>query len=987
MAFTKYASLEVSKVLEIKGSAERDASASLAKIAAFEDYRTEDGYLYARIRAISSRVNKNHDGWPSVELAGGQDVFDRHTSSTGGFTVNANANDQYGFSTFIGKPIFVDHHNSDPSRARGVIVDAKLHVDDHKTAAQKDSYYRDAPANHTPPTWVELLLEVDAKSFPKLAKAIIDGSKNAKNGIDGFSMGCDVERSVCNICKNSATTPDEFCNHVRMKGAMCDYIDPETGHKTSKKSYEDCYGIKFFEISAVFDPADETALIREVRSNVKETSMNKQSEILFPPCPKCKKVAGFENYPFANGLLWCKNMACQHIIKPEDLGKVYNDLMLNNSLDAMSLPEVDKDHPANARGGKITTKEASMNKFAPISEYDKYFGGTGAAKKAYDSMIDQYGEEKGKEVFYATMNKKKNKQEKNSSEGFVPPESVQNNAKRGLEMVEAGEAGDGLESATKGRAHDIASGKALSLDHVKRMHSFFERHDKTRPDNGGKGNSPWKTAWMLWGGDSGRSWAESVVGKEVGHDKSEKTSNDKPQITKTRAPEEVDTLREDKVCDICGEIMDGPQCDVCGYEAEPEGFGDPDLSAAKKHDESEEESKESLSTLDVDTNNLPTLSHVTDTGWNTSDVKVAQINRTEKPVLPARRQPASNEPKDRVVKDQKRPDTSSVRTASDFIAVATNQKRNNMETHTADAMTSAPAVAKPDYHTDVEGTGGVGGASNEEASKANAQVNLTDIGGVSGVGTGDEKTVQVDQGDEHSKNIEAIHTDTFGPNDGDSLGQQNPVTDVSSYQVFNSDSFTPIKHHEIPATKSAAWVVSDVRGTEPSDPMGKADDRIDVTDNKGPYAITTQDSGPTATFPDGNSAVTRNANPTDKSKSDSFYEHQNSNEFYPTGVDSKDHAFGDGNDSTAHIMSAFKLADTEIELGILDASQKYARVAELEKAAPAIVEASLAYANRVKTAGLKKSARTAKRLPSLVREASTAPVTTQADSDDSALFM
>jgi len=898
MAFTKYASLEVSKVLEIKGSAERDASASLSKIAAFEDYRTEDGYLYARIRAISSRVNKNHDGWPSVELAGGQDVFDRHTSSTGGFTVNANASDQYGFSTFLGKPIFVDHHNSDPSRARGVIVDAKLHVDDHKTAAQKDSYYRDAPANHTPPTWVELLLEVDAKSFPKLAKAIIDGSKNAKSGIDGFSMGCDVERSVCNICKNSATTPDEFCNHVRMKGAMCDYIDPETGHKTSKKSYEDCYGIKFFEISAVFDPADETALIREVRSNV---------------------------------------------------------------------------------------KEASMNKFAPISEYDKYFGGTGAAKKAYDSMIDQYGEEKGKEVFYATMNKKKNKQEKNSSEGFVPPESVQNNAKRGLEMVEAGEAGDGLESATKGRAHDIASGKALSLDHVKRMHSFFERHDKTRPDDGGKGNSPWKTAWMLWGGDSGRSWAESVVGKEVGHDKSEKTSNDKPQITKTRAPEEVDTLREDKVCDICGEIMDGPQCDVCGYEAEPEGFGDPDLTAAKRHDESEEANEESLSTLDVDTNNLPTLSHVTDAGWTVSDTKISQINKIERPILPVQTPPASNEPQDYVVKDPQKPVTSSVRTASDFLAAAGNRKRNNMETHIADAMTSAPAVAKPDYNTDVVGTGGVGGASNEDASKADAQVNVTDIGGISGVGTGDEKTVEVDQGDEHSKNIEAIHTDTFHGDKGDSLGQHDPVTDVSSYQVFNSDSATPLTMHE-PAAKASSWVVSDVRGAEPSDPIGKADDRISVTDDKGPYAITTQDSGPTATFPDGNSAVTRQADPVDPS-SKSFYHDQNSKEFYPTGVDSKDHAFGDGNDSTAHIMSAFKLADTEIELGILDASQKYARVAELEKAAPAIVEASLAYANRVKTAGLKKSARTAKRLPSLVREASTAPATTQADSDDSALFM
>src|SRR5690606_24933935 len=124
-------------------------------------------------------------------------------------------------------------------------------------------YYANAPSEHTPPTWIELLLEIDAKSFPKLAQAIIEGSKDANKGIDGFSMGCDVERSVCNICKNAATSPDEYCEHVRMKGAEFDVID-DNGHKTSRRSYEDCYGIRFFEISAVFDPADETALIREV---------------------------------------------------------------------------------------------------------------------------------------------------------------------------------------------------------------------------------------------------------------------------------------------------------------------------------------------------------------------------------------------------------------------------------------------------------------------------------------------------------------------------------------------------------------------------------------------------------------------------------------------------------------------------------------------------------------------------------------------------
>jgi len=365
MAFTKFASVEFSDILDTKGSDRQVKSASLARLSEFNDYRTEDGYLYARIRAISSRVNKNHDGWPSIELAGSPDIFDRYkqAGADGGFTVEAKKGDEYGFSTFLGKPIFVDHNNSDPSRARGVIVDAKLHVEDHKTAAQLDSYYASAPENHNPPTWIELLLEVDAKSFPKLAKAIIAGSKNSSNGIDGFSMGCDVDYTVCNICKNSAYSPDDFCQHVRMKGADFDHYDND-GKRTSKKSYEDCYGIKFFEISAVFDPADETALIREVKSSVKE------SKPIFPPCPACGEVAGFKNYPFANGYLECENSACRHLITFQDLGDIMNNLSLNNSLDMMTLPEVDKDHPANARGGKVASTKIADNPL-PQAEMEK----------------------------------------------------------------------------------------------------------------------------------------------------------------------------------------------------------------------------------------------------------------------------------------------------------------------------------------------------------------------------------------------------------------------------------------------------------------------------------------------------------------------------------------------------------------------------------------------------------------------------------------
>lgn len=270
MSITKFASFESSKVLELKGTATQQRTASLDKISDFHDYRTSDGYLYARIRAISSRTNKNHDGWPSVELAGSKEIFDKHRKSAAtGFTVEAaDGSKEFGFATFVGKPIFVDHHNSDPKRARGVIVDSKLNVlGGHESSL--DSYYSsgDVDPEHMPPTEVELLLEVDAKKFPKLAKAVQEGE------IDGFSMGCDVESSKCSHCGNIATNPDEYCFHIQAKGATHDFKTAD-GKRVSKKSYENCYGIKFFEISAVFEPADETALTKEIRSSIQHEGEN-----------------------------------------------------------------------------------------------------------------------------------------------------------------------------------------------------------------------------------------------------------------------------------------------------------------------------------------------------------------------------------------------------------------------------------------------------------------------------------------------------------------------------------------------------------------------------------------------------------------------------------------------------------------------------------------------------------------------------------------
>lgn len=185
------------------------------------EYDERPGYLYVHSRAISSRVNENYDGFDGDEIA-------------------------KSYQTFHGKPVFISHHNSDPKRARGVIVAEALHPD----------------FNHdgSPDTWVEVVMEVDAKTFPKLAKAILAGRVNRT------SMGCDVERSQCSACNNWATTPMEYCAHIpRAKGQRI-FRTTAGSRKKGQLIFEQCYGLSFFENSLLLEPpADPTAHVLNIK--------------------------------------------------------------------------------------------------------------------------------------------------------------------------------------------------------------------------------------------------------------------------------------------------------------------------------------------------------------------------------------------------------------------------------------------------------------------------------------------------------------------------------------------------------------------------------------------------------------------------------------------------------------------------------------------------------------------------------------------------
>lgn len=258
--FTKYADAEIVEFVPL-------TTEEIKKTASFEhipedSFRTNDGYMYVKVRAISSRVNKNNDGWPVEELAGMHEPDYRSLVSkleAEGKTSaeekrvftssNLSTKGEYGFKTFAGRPVFVDHNNTNPHRARGVIVDSLLYIEPSSKKYASDDYWTKAPGNHTPETWIELLLEVDAKSFPKLAKEIKEGKINA------VSMGANVDYTKCSVCDNKAVSIGDYCNHIKNKG-----IKHIAADGTVKHSYEDCYGVNFFEISFVFDPADVTAL-------------------------------------------------------------------------------------------------------------------------------------------------------------------------------------------------------------------------------------------------------------------------------------------------------------------------------------------------------------------------------------------------------------------------------------------------------------------------------------------------------------------------------------------------------------------------------------------------------------------------------------------------------------------------------------------------------------------------------------------------------
>ena len=130
-----------------------------------------------------------------------------------------------------------------------------------------------------------------------------------------------------------------------------------------------------------------------------------------------------------------------------------------------------------------------------------------------------------------------------SKEGYKPTAGMQSAARRAIKLKEQGKAKGAGTAVGWTRAGQLARGETLSLSTVKRMYSFFSRHevDKKGKDwDNSENPSNGKIMWLAWGGDAGFSWSRKIVERE-------KNKNVKKSLAAKEMIEEIKDILDDVV--------------------------------------------------------------------------------------------------------------------------------------------------------------------------------------------------------------------------------------------------------------------------------------------------------------------------------------------------------------------------------------------------------------------------------------------------------
>ncbi len=103
------------------------------------------------------------------------------------------------------------------------------------------------------------------------------------------------------------------------------------------------------------------------------------------------------------------------------------------------------------------------------------------------------------------------------AEGYSPPAGARAAARKAIKFKEQGKAKGAGTSVGWTRAGQLARGETLSISTVKRMYSYFSRHEVDKKGKNWANQSDPSNGyimWLAWGGDAGFSWSRGIVERE-----------------------------------------------------------------------------------------------------------------------------------------------------------------------------------------------------------------------------------------------------------------------------------------------------------------------------------------------------------------------------------------------------------------------------------------------------------------------------------------
>lgn len=561
-------------------------TASRRKLGSFEYDDRGTGFLYVSVRACTADVpNLNRDMLPHSEL-------------------------KTAYRTFVGKPVYVNHANTNLDRARGFIIDAVYHDED--------------PADR----WIEILMEMDEVTFPTLCGLIRSGD------IDTVSMGLNCEATTCSVCGNVAEQPSEFCEHIRQKGRTFGGV----------LAYEICNKIAFFEESWVYDPADPTATVQALECEAKTAKTAQldddegetftvyvfkskidfdgdainsfyddgDDEVIgeYQTLEEAKAMAdGVDPNEYIDvvsaGPLKAAVSSVSVAVLAEDGDDLYDG---PSSDDTMKAPYDARDELVEAVTDGLPGDPSVDLSFAPGSWETFYvqWRGLDISEEMQDALDDAGVPD------YCKV--RVSNHDASSSTGFSEPthfvwldecrsfndvaaqvRDAYDEWKHDIETVLGDDVSSRLAAKMDdGRTVTAASGEWVDGSYGDDSYQLevYDEEDTAfsgtvMPEGGSW--AAWMTSpdnLMTYGEEDFATKEEAMryVEEQARSEGFEVTADN--MVNKLRIPEEVDMQNSDRVCPICGSPdFDGTYCDVCEYVEYAEGFGDIDTEQARENKE------------------------------------------------------------------------------------------------------------------------------------------------------------------------------------------------------------------------------------------------------------------------------------------------------------------------------------------------------------------------------------------------------------------